>query len=124
MNQILSFTSMIMRVDEYEGSQGVPCGRKVELYNPELFDEHEEVVIFTREEFNRTYESIMEHMNFINLRDIGLDRTEDWKLLGYWPEIMEHIHIIGLNVNTIFDEKPVQSYLDTYLYIRNEGIAT
>jgi len=77
MNQILSFTSMIMRVDEYEGSQGVPCGRKVELYNPELFDEHEEVVIFTREEFNRTYESIMEHMNFINLRDIGLDRTED-----------------------------------------------
>jgi hypothetical protein len=28
----------------------------------------------------------MGHMDFITKRDIDLDRDEDWKLLGYWPE--------------------------------------
>jgi hypothetical protein len=36
-------------------SQGVPCGRKLELYNPELFNKQEEVIIFVRDKFNRTY---------------------------------------------------------------------
>lgn len=97
-------------------SQGEPCGRKVILYHPELFDEHEEVIIFMREEFSRTYEALIEHIDFITKRDIGLDRDEKWKLLGYWPEIMERAHIIGLDMNTIFGKKPIQSYLDhTYI---------
>lgn len=105
-------------------SQGEPCGRKVILYHPELFDEHEEVIIFMREEFSRTYEALIEHMDFITKRDIGLDRDEEWKLLGYWPEIMERAHIIGLDMNTIFGKKPIQSYLDTYLYIKSKSIGT
>ncbi len=40
-------------------------------------------------------------MDYITKTDIGLDRDEEWKLLGYWSEVMEHIHIIGLNMNTI-----------------------
>lgn len=36
-------------------SEGVPRGRIAELYNPGIFDEREEVIVFTREDFNRTY---------------------------------------------------------------------
>jgi hypothetical protein len=32
-------------------SEGVPKGRFAELYNPEMFQEHEEVIVFTRDEF-------------------------------------------------------------------------
>jgi hypothetical protein len=35
----------------------VPRGRIAELYNPEMFQEHEEVIIFTRDEFSRFYNS-------------------------------------------------------------------
>jgi len=104
-------------------SLGVPVGRNIDLYNPELFDEHEEVIIFMREEFSRTYGSIMENMEFINLRNMVLDRSEMWKLGGSWPEIMEHVHIIGLNMKDFLDEKPVQSYLDAYLYGTSESMA-
>ena len=45
-------------------------------------------------------------------------------MFGYWPEIMEHIHMIGLKVNTIFDEKSILSYLYTYLSARSESIGT
>jgi hypothetical protein len=38
--------------------------------------------------------------------------------------IMEHVYIIDLDMNTIFSEKLVQAYLDTYLYIRSESIGT
>jgi hypothetical protein len=40
---------VVMRV-----SEGVPNGRIVELYNPVLFQEHEEVIVFRRKDFNRT----------------------------------------------------------------------
>jgi len=40
----------------------VPNGRIAELYNPELFKEHEEVIVFARDEFNRTYRSIQEQL--------------------------------------------------------------
>ena len=33
-------------------SEGVPRGRIAELYNPEMFQEHEEVIVFTRNEFS------------------------------------------------------------------------
>ena len=41
-------------------SEGIPNGRIAELSNPEMFKEHEEVIVFTRNEFNRFYTSMME----------------------------------------------------------------
>ena len=34
-------------------SEGVPKGRIAELYNPEMFQEQEEVIVFTQDELNR-----------------------------------------------------------------------
>jgi hypothetical protein len=69
-------------------SEGVPNGRIAELYNPGLFQEHEEVIVFRRKDFNRTYRSIQEQIDYINKVDILLDRVEEWMLLGYWPKIL------------------------------------
>ena len=97
-------------------SEGVPNGRFAELNNPELFKEHEEVIIFAREDFNRTYSSIKEQIEYINKIAVYLDEGEDWKLLGYWPKINERIYFLDLNMDLIFQEEPTQCYLDTYLY--------
>jgi hypothetical protein len=50
-------------------SEGVPRGRIVELYDPGLFQEREEVIVFTRDEFNRTYTSMREQIDYINKTD-------------------------------------------------------
>jgi hypothetical protein len=97
-------------------SEGVPDGRIAELYNPEMFQEHEEVIVFTREEFNRTYTSIMKQIDYINKIALHLDRSEEWKLIGYWPKIMQNVHRINMNIDLIFKKEPIQSYLDAYLY--------
>ena len=97
-------------------SEAVPNGRIAELYNPELFHEHEEVIIFSREDFNRTYSSIKEQIEYINKIAVYLDEGEDWKLLGYWPKILDRIYLLDLNMDLIFQEEPTQCYLDTYLY--------
>jgi hypothetical protein len=102
---------VIMRV-----SEGVPNGRIAELYNPGLFQKHEEVIVFEREGFKRTYNSIREQIEYINKIAVHLDEGEDWKLLGYWPKILERIHILDINMNLMFKEEPVQCYLDTYLH--------
>jgi hypothetical protein len=102
---------VIMRV-----SEGVPNGRIAELYNPGLFQKHEEVIVFEREGFKRTYNSIREQIEYINKIAVHLDEGEDWKLLGYWPKILERIHILDINMNLMFKEEPVQCYLDT-IYI-------
>ncbi len=127
-NSHLLSTSTIMNIDQYsispiwekvkssmQVSEGVTNGRIAELYNPGLFHEHEEVIIFAREDFNRTYSSIMEQINYINKINVHLDGDEDWKLLGYWPKILERIHILDINMNLMFKEEPTQCYLDTYL---------
>lgn len=36
----------------------------------------------------------MWNMNSSLIRDIDLDCGEDWNLLGYWPEFMEHVYIM------------------------------
>ena len=72
-------------------SEGVPCGRTVELYNPEMFQERE-VIVYTRDEFNRFYTSMQEQINYISR--IYLEPNEEWKLIGYWPKIMERVHIL------------------------------
>jgi len=97
-------------------SQGVLCGQRVELYHPEFFEEHEEVIIFTREEFRRMYQSMAAQINHLHRLDMGLDRSEEWKLMGVWPKIMERIHILSLNLESIFNKKPLQTYLDSYIY--------
>ena len=97
-------------------SEGVPFGRIAELYKPEMFQEHETVIIFTRDDINRTYTSIMAQIDYINKIDLHLDRSEEWKLIGYWPKIMQSVHRINMNMDLILKKEPMQSYLDAYLY--------
>jgi hypothetical protein len=98
-------------------SEGVPRGRIAELYNPEMFQEHEEVIVFTKEEFNRFYTSMQDQINYINRIDLFLDRGEDWKLIGYWPKIMEKVNILDVNMDSLLEKEPsLQCYLDASLY--------
>lgn len=97
-------------------SEGIPFGRKAELCNPEIFEEHETVIVFTREEINRIYNSIMAEIDNITKIDLHLDRDEEWKLISYWPKIMQSVHNIDTNIDSIFENEPLQSYLDTYIY--------
>lgn len=96
-------------------SQGVPHGRNVLLYNPELFQEHDEVIIFRREDFKNRYTSIRKHIEHISRLDMEIERDEGWMLLGYWPVIMEKIQLIEFTMDLIFKEEPLQTYLDAYL---------
>jgi hypothetical protein len=96
-------------------SQGVLFGRKVYLYHPEYFNEHDEVIIFTREEFRRMYQSMSAQMGQINRTYLTLDPGEEWRVMGIWFKIMESIHRLNLNLDDIFNNKPLQSYLDTYI---------
>jgi len=97
-------------------SLGVPYGRRVLLYHPELFNDYEEVIIFPREEFRIIYDSIREWIDDICKSDGYLKTGKDFLLLGYWPDIMESIKLIEININLILDEEPLQTYLDAYLY--------
>lgn len=97
-------------------SEGVPNGRFVELYNPEMFSEGEEVIVFTRNEFNRTYTSIHEQMDYINKIYLHFERDEDWKLIGYWPKIMDKVYLLDIIIDSIFKKELQQCYLDVYLY--------
>ena len=97
-------------------SEGVPDGNIIELYNPEQFQDHEEVIVFAREDFQNTYNSISGQIDYINRITVHLDVGDDWKLLGYWPKFLERIYLLDLNMDLIFQEEPVQCYLDTYLY--------
>ncbi|WP_048190676.1 hypothetical protein [Methanobacterium sp. SMA-27] len=98
-------------------SEGIPNGRIAELSHPEMFQEHEEVIVFTRNEFNRFYTSMMEQINYINKIDLYLDRSEDWKLLGYWPKILQRVHLLDMNIDSILTkEASLQCYLDASLY--------
>lgn len=38
----------------------------MELYNPNMFRKHEEVILFNKDEFNHTYTSLEEQINHIN----------------------------------------------------------
>jgi hypothetical protein len=98
-------------------SEGVPKGRIAELYNPEMFEEHEEVIVFTREEFNRFYTFMQDQIDYINKIDLYLDRREKWKLIGYWPKIMERLCILDVNMDSILKKEPsLQCYLDASLF--------
>lgn len=61
-------------------SEGMPCGRFAELCNPEVFQEPETVIVFTMEDINRMFTSIMAKIDYINKIYLHLDRDEEWKL--------------------------------------------
>ena len=102
---------MIMRF-----SEGTTKGRFAEITNPDIFQDHEDVIIFTREEFSWVYRSLINQVNYVNDMALKLDPTETWKLMGYWPKIMERVHIIDKNMDMLLTERPQQTYLDAFLY--------
>ena len=97
-------------------SPGVPCGRKIDLYHPDLFNEHEEVIIYNREEFRRTFTFMREQIDYITRLGMSLDPVEGWKVMGYWPLIMERVHIFGIDLQSFYGDRPLQTYLDSYMY--------
>ncbi len=98
-------------------SEGVPRGQFAELYNPEMFQEHEEVIVFTREEFSRFYINMQQQIEYIKDIDLFFDRNDEWKLIGYWPKILERVHILDVNMDSILKKEPsLQCYLDASLY--------
>jgi hypothetical protein len=101
---------------EMRMSEGIPIGRIAELYNPDMFQEHEEVIVFTREEFNQFYTSMQDQINYINEIDLYLNRSDEWKLIAHWPKILERVHILDMNMDSILTKEPFQCYLDASLY--------
>ena len=97
-------------------SQGVPCGRKIDLYHPDLIKEHEEVIIYTRDEFRRNFNLIREQIDYIIRVDLLLKQDNSWKLMGHWPNIMERVHILGSGLESFHCGSPSQAYLDSYMH--------
>ena len=102
-------------------SEGVPKGRIAELYNPEMFQDCEEVIVFTRDEFSRFYNSMQEQIDYINEIDLYLDRSGEWKLIGYWPKILERVNILDVNMDSLLKNEPLQCYIDASLYKTTGG---
>lgn len=97
-------------------SEGTTKGRFAEITYPDMFNDKEEVIVFTREEFSWVYRSMLNQVNYVNDMALKLDPTETWKLMGYWPKIMERVHILDKNMDMLLTEKPQQAYLDAFLY--------
>jgi hypothetical protein len=73
-----------------------------ELYNPEMFQKRDEVIVFTRNEFSHSYTSMKEQIDYINNTDLFFNRSEEWKLIGYWPKIMGRIYLLNRNLDSLF----------------------
>jgi hypothetical protein len=97
-------------------SQGASYGRYGELYNPEIFNDREEVIVFKREEFGWVFRSMMKQIGYINDIDLKLSSLDEYKLIGLWPQIMERIHIIDVNIEDFLMQEPIQTHLDAYLF--------
>ncbi|NYB52626.1 MAG: hypothetical protein HVN35_08730 [Methanobacteriaceae archaeon] len=97
-------------------SQGVPSGRKVMLYHPELFCEYEEVIIYPQREFKRNFMTIKDHVNYSFLMDCQFGIREEWQIMGYWLAILERVNMIEIGMNQFFSARESQSCLDSYLY--------
>ena len=48
---------------------------------------------------------MQEQIDYINKIDLYLDRSEEWKLIGYWPKIMQRIHLLDMNMDSIFEKE-------------------
>ncbi|HEX7468831.1 MAG TPA: hypothetical protein VF324_09640, partial [Methanobacterium sp.] len=60
--------------------------------------------------------SMREQIDYINKADLQLNRSEEWKLIGYWPKILGRVYILDVNLDSILKEEPVQCYLDACFY--------
>ena len=98
-------------------TEAIPQGRKVHPYHPELFSNHEEVIIYTRDEFRRNYLAIREYIEYAFKQYSQIDSMREWELAGYWARIMERVHFINLNMEALLDKGPSQAYLDAYVEI-------
>lgn len=96
-------------------SQGIPLGAKSVLFDPDSFQDREEVIIYSRKEFKRTYRAMHNQVRDILLMDHLRDQEDTKKLMGYWYWIMKRVHIINSDLDSFLSFKPTQSYLDTYL---------
>lgn len=97
-------------------SEGVPQGRFVNLYHPELLEEHEEVIIFTRKDFNNFHRSIEEQIDVITRYNMLATDDREHSLWGHWHQIYDRIRLIDLNLDLVFADESLQSSLDAYLY--------
>ncbi|HHT19466.1 MAG TPA: hypothetical protein GXZ72_07900 [Methanobacterium sp.] len=97
-------------------SQGIPVGAKAKLYDPDSFHDREEVIIYSREEFKRTYVAMHNQVHDIFLMERLWDQEDNKKLMGQWYWIMGKIHIINSELDSFLSAKPSQSYLDAYLH--------
>lgn len=98
-------------------SQAIPFGAKAILYHPELFSEHEEVIIYERHEFRRTFSSIRDYIQEIFLKNHQLEQQQNSRrLMGEWMWIMERVHLINNSLEDFFTETPCQGYLDSYIH--------
>lgn len=98
-------------------SEAIPRGRKVHLYHPRLFSDHEEVIIYTRDEFRCNYLAIREYLEYALKQYTQIDSEREWELAGYWARIIERIHFLNVNMELFLDKGPSQAYLDTYVEI-------
>jgi hypothetical protein len=73
-------------------SQGMPVGAKAKLYDPDSFHDREEVIIYSREEFKRTYVAMHNQVHDIFLMERLWDQEDNKKLMGQWYWIMGKIH--------------------------------
>jgi hypothetical protein len=105
-------------------SQGASYGRYGELYHPEVFNDREEVIVFKREEFTSAFKSMMSSIDYVNDIDLKINRQDDYKLLGLWPQIMARIHIIDVSMDDFLMHESSQGCLDAYLYNPSESLST
>jgi len=104
-------------------SQAVPFGAKAILYHPKLFSDHEEVIIYERDEFRRTFSSIRDYIQEIFLKNHQLEQQQNSRrLMGEWFWIMERVHIINNNLEDFFTQTPCQGYMDTYIHNPVESV--
>ena len=59
---------------------------------------------------------MQDQIDHINGIDLFLDRHDEWKLIGYWPKILERVHILEMNMDSLLKKEPLQCYLDASLY--------
>ncbi|ADZ09997.1 hypothetical protein Metbo_1774 [Methanobacterium lacus] len=52
----------------------------------------------------------MNQINYVNDIALKLEPHETWRLMSYWPKIMERVHIIAKNMDMLLTEKSQQTY--------------
>ncbi len=56
-------------------------------------------------------------MNLNRFYTSMMNQNEDWKLIGYWPKILQRIHLLDRNIESILTkEASQQCYLNASIY--------